>query len=370
MSPLIRQGHIGATEATVILATAVGGKLLFISRTAAEAAATAGWMLPLINAVVAFLFFCLAVRVFDPESSEGLVEQYERQAGLLGTLLVLAVALDFLLLEGLTIRRFGAETRTIILPTTPVIFIELVAFIAISYAAALGIESLGRASMLYGVPMAITVLALLVVAIARARPGNLLPLLGNGLRPLLYSGTLGGFYRELWVLLAMWPYLRERHQMLRIGAIGVALTGVLQSLVVAVTLAVIAMPATTRLPFPVAEIARAAQLGEYISNLEAVFTFLLAFVVLLHLSMIYWTVLLLMADLLRIPNYRQLVPIASMAVLAASLLPKGLAETLTLGEQIRHFGSLVIYPLLVVVWLVTLVKRRRRGKGKEAGGPA
>lgn len=365
MSPLIKQGHVGTTEAIVITSVAVGGKILLISRMAAQVAATAGWMLPLINAVVTGVIFYLIVAVLDPQSGKGLVEQYERQAGLLGAVLLLAIALDYLALEGLSLRWFAGETRTTILPSTPVLAIEVVAFAAITYATSLGIETLGRASMLYGVPMAVTVLGLLAIASSRARVTNLLPLLGWGVKPLLFHGTFDGFYREIWVLGCMWPYLRERKKIFRIGYTAMAVTGLLQALVVAATLAVIPMPATVRLPFPVGEIARAAQLGGYLSNLEAVFTFLLAFIVMLHLSMVFWTALLIMADLLRIPNYRQLLPILTLAVLGVSLFPKGVAETITLSEQIRIHGSYAAYPLLLVVWLVSRLKRGTRREGAQ-----
>jgi spore germination protein KB len=355
----LRQGHVGTTEAIVLTATVTGAKFIFAPRLAVEQLATAAWMMPLLNALATSFFLYLLLSLLDPDSDAGAVPQLQRAAGFLATLLLLAVAVDLLALTGLTLRRYAGETRTIILPLTPITVVEAVAVAAFVYGASLGLETLGRATMIYAVPMALTMTALILVAGARLRPVNLLPLLGYGVKPLLYWGLFGGLFREAWVVGLMWPYLRRRQDALKVGLAGVWLAAALLTVVTAATLMYFPMPTTARLAFPVAEIARAAQLGTFISNLESVFTFLLAFVMFLKLGIVFWMTATLFAGLLGLREYRPLLPILALAAWMIAYLPATLPEAVTWADQyVRTAASWVTYPAILAVWLAARLRKR------------
>lgn len=362
----IRQGHVGYTETLMLTVIALTTKFLWLPRVAAEHAGTAAWLLPLLNAVVSSIFFWFIVSILDPGSDESVTRQYEKGAGLAGTLLLAGIFLEFLLLLGLILRRYAGETRTVILPNTPIIVVEALALGAAVYGASLGLETLGRAAMLYAIPLGLTVGGFILVTAPHFRITGLLPLLGFGPRPLLIWGAKAGLFRETWLILIMWPYLRNRRDGPKAGLGAIWLAALI---LVVVTAAVeMSHPAllAARFPFPVAELARSARLGIYVSNLESIFTFLLLFIIFLTLAVVLWMTATLAADLLHLAEYRPLLPILTLGAWMVAYLPETLPESLEWADEyVRSLASLVTYPLIPLVWF--LARRRRQDRGKRNG---
>lgn len=359
---MIRQGHLGTVEAIGVAATIVGTNIFVVPRVAAEHAATAAWMSVPLNALEALLLIWLYLDAFDKDFSGGLVEQFERQAGWVGTLTCTVLALDFFVITGLLLRRFGGETQAALLLRTPITVVEAGMLLALSYGVYSGLETLARVVMLLALPLGLTFVTLLAFTWRRFNPANLLPLFGYGFKPLLYWGLFAGWFRELVIVPVLWPYLRDRSKTMNIGLVAAGTSGLLMTITVLSVLMLYPFPTAPRFPFPVLELTRVIRMGAFISNVEAIFAFLFTLGILIKLALTFWMLAIITADLLHLPEYRPLVPVLALGVWMFGYLPHAMAEVSRWSElYVRGYASHVIYPLNLLVWGIARLKRMRRG---------
>lgn len=359
---MIKQGHLGMVEAVGVAATLVATNFFYIPRPATEHAATAGWMIVPLNALEAIFIVWLYLDVFDQNHPGGLVEQFERQTGLVGTLACLLLTLNYFGIAGLSLRRFAGEALTSVLPRTPITAIEAGMLLGLAYGAYSGLETLARVVMLLALPLAATFVSLLAFAWRRFNPTHLLPLFGYGFKPLLYWGAFAGWFRELGIVMVIWPYLRQRTQAMRIAWASVGLAAPLMALAVISVLMFFPFPTAPRFPFPILEITRGIRIGAFLSNAEAVYVFLFTLGILLKLALTFWIVVTLTADLLHLSEYRPLIPVLALGLWMLAYVPPNLADAGKWSEvYIRGFGSYALYPVNLLVWGIARIKGRRRG---------
>ncbi|HHW15684.1 MAG TPA: GerAB/ArcD/ProY family transporter [Firmicutes bacterium] len=357
---MIRQGHVGATEATVLVAVAVAAKA-FLSGPAVMAAwaGTAAALALLLNGLLAIGLVSLVIHSLDPQREEGLVEQFERTGGLFGTLLMAAVAFSFLSVTGLGLRELSGQIASGILVRTPVTVTSGAAVLVFSYGAYLGLESIARAAMVFAVPTVAGTFSLFLLALPRLDPSHLTPVFGYGWRSFLTTSLFAGWYREAWLAPILFVYLRDRKRGLSMAVQGVGIGAAVVVLIVGGLLAMFDFPNITRLSFAVLEGARGIYAGEFVSNLESVFVFLFTTGVFLQLTITFWASCLLVADLLHLPEYRPLVPLLGTGVWLLAFLPPSLMSAVHwMYYDLRRMASFFLYPGILLMWVLAILRRR------------
>lgn len=357
---MIRQGHVGAVEATVLVAVAVSAKV-FLSGPAVMAAwaGTAAALALLLNGLLAMGLLALVMRTLDPQREEGLVEQFERNGGLFGTLLMAAVALSFLSVTGLGLRELVGQITSGILVRTPATVTSGAAVLVFCYGAQLGLEPISRAAMVFAVPTAVGTLSLILLALPRLDPTHLTPVLGYGWRPLLSTSLFAGWYREAWLAAILLVYLRDRKQGMKVAVRGTGIGTAVVVLMMGGLLAMFDFPNITRLSFAALEGARGIYAGEFVSNLESAFVFLFTTGVFLQLTISFWASCLLVADLLHLPEYRPLIPLLGTGVWLLAFLPPSLMSAVHwMYYDLRRVASFILYPGILLMWLLTILRRR------------
>jgi spore germination protein KB len=360
--PVIRQGHLGVTEATVLVTVAISGKV-FLSQPSVSASwvGTAAALMVLLNGLVALLVGWIILTTLDHQREEGLVAQFERLGGFAGTLMGAVLAATFIGVTALELRELAGQVLRAILPRTPITVVEGATVLAFSYAAYLGLETIARAAMVFTIPIGLGTFFLFLLSFSRFRFEHLLPLLGYGWRPLLLYSVVGGWYREAWLGALLMVYLRQRHQGLRVTLQGIGVSLVVLTVVTAALLAMFGYPNLLRLPFPALEGARAIYAGEFVSNLEAVFVFLFILAIFLTLSITFWASCLLVADVLHLAEYRPLIPLLATLTWLVAYLPPSLMDAIRwVDHDLRRLTSLILYPGVLLFWLLSLWQRRRQ----------
>ncbi len=358
---MIPQGHIGNMEAIVLTAVAVSAKV-FLSEpaVAAEWVGTSAALVAFLNGLVTMGLAWMALSALDPAREEGLVEQFERLAGILGTLFGGVLAGTLLGVTALGLRELGGQLLATVLPKTPSTVVEGAAVVVFAYAAYLGLEVIARAAMVLAVPTVLGTLFLIFMAFPRVDFTRLFPVLGYGWRPTLIFSLVSGWYREAWVAAVSAVYLRERRRQVAIAVQGVAVSVLVITVVNAFLLAMFGFPSLIRFPFPTLEGARSIYAGEFVSNLESIFLFLFVMAIFLLLSITFWTGSILVADLLHLPEHRPLIPVLAVGTWLFAYLPPSLMDAIHwVDHDLRQATSIVVLPGIFLFWALGLWRRRR-----------
>lgn len=335
---------------------------MFLSQpaVAAQHTATGAVLVALLNGLLSLGLSWLLLNSLDPASEEGMVAQFEKLGGVFGTLVSAVMAAYFLGTVSWQTRQMGGLIINSMLPFTPITVVEGTTVMAFAYASALGLETISRAAMILLLPIVTVILVLLLLTAPRFDFSRLFPPLGFGWRSLLYWSLFSGWYREAWVAAVLFPYLRRREEGVGVAVEAIALSTGLLTLVTAALLALFGYPLLARLPAPAQEGSRAIYLGPFVTNLEAVFVFILTTALFLMLSVMFWAGCILVADLLKLSEYRPLVPLLAAGVWLGSYLPPSLMVTVHWsGEELREVSSFVLYPGVVTLWCLRQWRRRR-----------
>ncbi|MDI6870473.1 MAG: GerAB/ArcD/ProY family transporter [Bacillota bacterium] len=358
---MIRQGHLGRTEAIIVAVAATAGKI-FLSQpaVAAQHTATAAPLMVLVNGLLSMGLGWMLFSSLDPEREEGMVAQFERLAGPAGTLIGAVIAAYFFGIVALHTRQMGGAIITGILPNTPITVVEGATVLVFSYAAVLGLEAIARSAMVLLLPIVTVVFILLLLTLPRMDFTRFFPPLGFGWQSTLYWSAFSGWYREAWVVAVLFPYLRRRAEVVKIGVRAIAWSALVLTIVTSALLALFGYPTLTHFPAPAAEGSRAVYLGPFISNLESVFVFLFTTALFLTLSVMFWASCLLVADLLKLDEYRPLVPLLAVGAWLFGYLPGSLMETVHwVDEEVKQLTSFVLYPGIGLLWFLALRRRKK-----------
>lgn len=264
--------------------------------------------------------------------------------------------------------RTAAEFMTAVpMPETPlVVFILLLALIS-AWAAANGLEVIGRMAELLCLLLLAAVLAQFVLVLPEMEVKALQPVLEEGIGPVL----LGAFYVsarlvEVLILAMAVPYLNKSSpkQIIGVLAANLAVFTVFFVLIILAVTMVFGAAKAQAYSFPYLSLSRIVSFGDVIERLEIIHLSVFIMGVFIKVAAFFYLAVLGLSQLMNLQTYRPLVlPLGALLVALSVWLFDSLPE-LTRFTQYQvwtPYGLLFItgFPLLLLA--VALVRKKREG---------
>lgn len=250
------------------------------------------------------------------------------------------------------------------LPETPAEAFLVLLAVGAAYLAAQGPEVIGRMGGMLAPAVLAGVLLVLLLGANQMDPLSLKPFLGFGWTPVFRSALFPAFvFAETMACSMFLPYVGDPRAGVRAAVLGGVLGGLATALAAAVLVMFYGSAQTTRLAYPLYDLARSVAFGEFFERMDPLFIVLWTVASFIKVSVLLWAVSHGLARLFGLKRAWSLVPpLALLFVFGAIRAYSNQAEIVTLAS-IQVF-TLIAFPFLVGIPLLAAAGLlARRGAG-------
>ncbi len=368
---MLDKGRISSVQLLFLLAIAeLATAFLYVPAITSKVAGPDGWLSLLIPATIyasAVAAACVALGKRFPEQvfSEYLPEVIGLIPGKLLAVLYTGVLVHIssvMVIEG------AQFIQSNFLTETPVLVLQLVLVGVAVYGSYLGIEVIARHNELV-FPIFILSLSILIILIAKEiKMQNFLPVLENGIGPVLKGAMVPGVWRgEVFIILWLYPYLNRKEEAYQAAFGMVLIATLLVTIVVAVTVGVFGDLYTSRLVYPVNTLARYISVASILERLELFIVIMWVAGVIVKLAVFFHTASIAAASTLGLKNYRGMVlPVALAAMIVGNIFYGTYVQVVDFLSQVWPFYGSTIELLIPVLILVISVICKKGVSGHTA----
>jgi spore germination protein KB len=366
---MIQQGKIGPREAMSIITTVISVNALLSGAIAADYALHAGWLAIIVAGGLAALGTLFSARLMAHYPDKGLIGVGQEVLGPTGGFCIGLLYFNlFLLASALFLRLEADRIALVYLPDTPAPVIALFMTLAGLGVAYLGLEALGRMSLVFSSVVIGGLLLPLFLSANFWNWNNLFPLLGTGISDILKGGlSLHGLFSEIIILAVFYSSIKVSsspmsfwYQPLLIGL----LVNVIAALI---TLLVFSVPAITENIFPVVQTSRLIYLGRFFQRIDAFFAFFWMIAICLKFIILFFTSNVILAELLKLPYYKPFIVPLGIIVFSLAFLPSDLNQATHLATHMAWRWSGIIAFLLPAVMLIICQLKQPKKQTKQSG---
>ncbi len=290
-----------------------------------------------------------------------------------GGLLVWGFVLYFILASAYIIRSFSDAMKLFLLPYTPLEVVVIVQVLTGAYLVGHGVNVLARSMQVFFPLILLPMGIILLLAVVDFRPSELLPVLADGVAPVVRAvpqafWALLGFE----VLLFLVAYLHyPRRDALRSALVGAAIPVVLYLVIFVITIGALGPALSKQQILPVIDLARSIDIpGTFVERLEV---FLLALWVVTAFSsatVYHYLAALAASQLLALKEHRPLVYLLPPLIYLAAMRPSNITVEMAMGKVISWLGmGLVIGTALLLPMAIITGKKGTAEPDGGQGGP-
>jgi len=319
------------------------------------------WLSMIIYTIIPLVVFYMMVYVHNNISGD-IVAVCEQLVGKLGSWVIIVAYIGmFLGNSALILRQYAEYTLTTALPEVEFQLVIIWYTVSIGIICYLGIEALCRSAYIV-LPIVLGGLAVVFVLLAPYYVVyNLTPWQGNGIMVAIRIGINDvGFNLGILSLI----FLSSAFQNTKtIKIIALYVTGGAVMLRIVFTLVytmVFGVEAGAEKAMPFFEMARLVYLNEYFQRIEALFIVVWVISGLLSIAGFLFIGLYLIAFLLKLPTLRPIVPLGIVIIANLAMLPPDIGYAVQVDQLIVQLSKIGIYVFPVVLFFMTLVKKRRK----------
>jgi spore germination protein KB len=250
-------------------------------------------------------------------------------------------------------------------PETPIlVFIILSAFMG-AYAARHGLEVIGRMSLSFMILVAVIGLLVIVLPFESDKLKNLLPVMENGMEPLIKPVAVSlSFYAQFVVIGMVLPYLNKIRDSVKFSAYGLIITGMLVILF-SVTLTAVFDVTAKDLSVPAYSLARMIRIARFVERVEAIVLVSWTLSAAIKIALMLWASSLGLAQIFGTPIHNALIyPLGVVAIIAGYLLYDNHMEFISASIQSAPWIFLTVAALIVLLLVGVLL----RGNSRSPGG--
>ncbi|PKG24755.1 GerAB/ArcD/ProY family transporter [Niallia nealsonii] len=290
----------------------------------------------------------------------------------IGWIIGLIYVLFFLYESARGLRDFGELLLSSTMTETPLLAINILMILTISYVIYLGIEVLGR-----------TAEVLIVILIFFGFTGNsfvylsgnihlhnLQPFLENGWKPILTTVlplTTFNPFGEAIVFTMLLPYLNRAKSVKRVWLSAILSSGLILSYTAGLNITTLGVEQVERSTFPLLSTIGKVNLFNFIQRLDAIVVFTFLITMFFKISIWFYCAVIGITDLFKIKNHQQIVLPLSIIVLflsevIASSFLEHIEEGLKFVQYPIHLPLMVIIPLVML--FIALIRNRFKKKVK------
>lgn len=323
----------------------------------ARSGLTAAWFVPLGSALVSVFWMWPLAQLLAAYPGRNIIDITRKLFGrVLGTLSGFLLFSLGLALCAPCSHQTAQIMKMAILPRTPIFAIYILGFGVSLYIASLGIEVLGRISLVGVFVLVLSVMILLIFNVSYWSLTAFTPWLGPGVLPLLKTSALHQTtYDELLILGIVAPYLRVRRTIRPASFASLWISALVLTLVVIASQMTLSYPRLIIQTAAFLRVARKIFLGKFIQRLDAMFLTVWLIVSIIRTSLSLYSSTMGLCTALRKQNFRALMPVTVALTLVGAMLIPGLSEAVVLDFDIVRPFSLPV--LIVWPWALYIVHR-------------
>ncbi|WP_127532570.1 GerAB/ArcD/ProY family transporter [Paenibacillus kobensis] len=267
---MLANQKISALQMALLLySTVLATGFMVLPSFAALHASNDYWMTGLLAGSTGVIAIGLAVSLHTHFPRQTVIEYGRRIVGkAAGTVIGLVYAMILMHLSGVILREYAEFVKGNFLFNTPGLFI-MISMIGLSACAVRGgVEVIARGTMLF-TPLFVIPLFILLMLIPDLNPGNMLPVLNHGFRPVLQGSIMpGAWVSEMFLMNFLLPSLANPEQGRRWGFISLTAIVLSMTYINFITLFLLNADAGDKM-FPVLVAFRYISVGGFFENLES-----------------------------------------------------------------------------------------------------
>ncbi len=357
----------------MVLATLQTGVLTLPARLAGLAGPDA-WLATIAGAVVALagalVIGALAMRF----PGQNLLQYLPALLGK-GPGMTLGLAyVGFWLLQAASVTRTSAETvKQFLLPSTPLEVIIIYMLLVVIYLVQAGIQPIARVAESLAPVVVLPIVAIILAAFQTVELTNLMPVLAEGIVPVVKGGLLvAGAFQGMAAALMLVPFLRPPHKAPPAVASGVGLVALLVTALMIEALGAFGMETARTLIWSTISLVKTVEIPTgFLDRFDILFVGFWVAVAFASLGIHYYLVSLGLASLLGFRDHRAWVYPLLPLVYFLAMLPRNLAQVLAAEGGMILLAAVFLYFLPISFFLLArlMAGRGHRGEaGKEGKG--
>jgi spore germination protein KB len=307
---MLEKGKLSTRQLTIlVMLLTIGDSILVIPPSTTHYARQNAWISTLIGMVIGLLAIYMYSRFIKLYPKLTLIEAIQKAFGKwLGTVLSLMTLMFFLIVTVGSMREVSDFVIAEMLPGTPTPAILTLFIFIVIMATRLGIEVLGRTGEIF-TPMIIILFLILTVAIVpQMNIVRILPILEDGIKPVLRGSISITAYTflEPVVFLMVLPYVSQQQKITKGLLLGCLLGGTIIFLTLTVSILVLGPDLTTRDIYPSYNIARRISIGGFFERVEALIALQWMLTLFIKVTLFFYAFILGLSQLLKLKEYRVL----------------------------------------------------------------
>lgn len=363
---MLERGKISCSQAVYLMVIlVVSTAIVFLPAITAQAAGRDAWLSPLLTTAPG-IYLALVISGLGKRFPGQTIIQYTHSllGAWPGKVIGLGYLVFFLHTGGIIIREFSDLMTALVLPQTPAWVLNGTMVLLCAWAVRQGLEVTARVVEVTFLPIFVF-FSLTVLLVAKDMDlNNLLPVLENGLLPVIRASLPPVGWRGEIILLAMFlPFLARPERAARCGVLAVVFIGVILIMDAIANTAVLGT-AVASLNFPTFFMFRRVSIANFLERIDALLVAIWVMSVFGKISLFYYATALGTAQLLNLKDYRPLVFPFGILLTALSLVvvknSRQMVEYLVAGWP--PFAFAFEYFIPTVLFLAAAVRGRAKSK--------
>ncbi|UJF33958.1 GerAB/ArcD/ProY family transporter [Paenibacillus hexagrammi] len=327
------------------------------------------WLVEIFSLIPAVMLFMMYVILLYADAGKGYYDLLIRAWGkYAGKALVISYSTYFLYIGARNVRDMLELVMTTILRYTPGQVVVVLFVLVVAYAAAGGIQMLGRLSesiVVFILLFFLTISILLLIS-GSLDPERLLPLFSDGILPELkesVTSTLWFPYGELIVFLVFAPRLGDRRQFRKSGLLAIITAGMILTLSDLIQTAAMGKDYEKFSAFPLLDASRLINVVEFITRMDTLVGLIIIFGVVLKCAVFLYAGAQGLSTVFRKASRSYVVPLALLVGAMSLLVTRNFAEHSEEGLKYVIYVLHIPFQLLIPLCTGLLLKIRKPRKG-------
>jgi spore germination protein KB len=301
---MMEHGRISAKQFRyLVMLFTIGSPFLYAPTMLALTSKQDAWITGLFTLGVAQLLVWLYCEVGDLCPGRNYVEcsllVLGKRIGFVSSLLFL------LFMQGqaaFVLRDIGDFMTTQIMPETPLVAINIIFMMVVTYTVYVGLEPMSRTSEMLLPYVLILIVVVAVTLISEMEPRNLLPILEKGFWPLMedFLPFLAFPFTQQIALLMVYPYVNNPDRKRRSFYIGNLIGGGILVMVTVYCVTILGVGVTINNRYPSYALAKKISLGNFVERIEVLVGVIWIITIFYLLSLTYYALILGASQLFRV----------------------------------------------------------------------
>jgi spore germination protein KB len=358
---VLEKGKISVRQFTLLVALyTVGTAILIIPSILAAKSKQDVWIAGLLALAVGLFVVFFYWKISERFQFINLVEIFEK---CFGKWIGKTIALCFLvcntfILATFVLRDIGDFMLTVMMVETPIEAIHIIFLMVVLYGVKLGLETFTRTTELFLPWIVILFVVLFITLLPQVEFNNILPVLENGIRPVLRSSiSLLVFpFLELIIFLMIIPYVNKPKQTKKAFLLGTAIGGGILILISTLSILVIGVNETARSIYPTYDLSKTINIREFFQRVEAFMALIWFITVFVKLVVLTYALCLGIASVFNVQDPKLLtLPIGLMLYVVSLVIFPSITYLIEFTPMYDLY--VLLWALLpVMVWLVSMIR--------------